>query len=400
MFPECFLQVTNEEPTGFKSNLLRVHGAYSDAFFEASASPGPLRRIVFGLCFFHASVVARKKFGPQGWSHHYAFSPADLQMAVSAAVAALEHQHTAKVAWAELSFMVGEVVYGGHVTDNLDRQVVNAYLATFLRDELLDEMPLCVGFSTTPANGRTTMEAYRQHIHDALPPESPLLLAMPPSAETALLLDEADQLFAAVLLMQPLQIADSVARKLLPRGQQVKEAVSEMMDQFPERFDIGDLRTRVEDVTPYVTVVFQECGAMNALLATMHTSIDDLLKGLKGELMMSPAMDVMLDAIHVSKVPASWTAVAYPSNRPLALWFAGAYIHHEVTSSHHESTSSHHESTSHQHESVNKVPARWTAVAYPSNRPLTLWFAGMNTPHSTMNPPHHESISVRRKSTN
>ena len=34
--------------------------------------------ILFALCYFHACVAGRLRFGPQGWSLSYPFSPRDL----------------------------------------------------------------------------------------------------------------------------------------------------------------------------------------------------------------------------------------------------------------------------------------------------------------------------------
>lgn len=36
------------------------------------------KSILFALCYFHACVAGRLRFGPQGWSHSYPFSPGDL----------------------------------------------------------------------------------------------------------------------------------------------------------------------------------------------------------------------------------------------------------------------------------------------------------------------------------
>lgn len=36
------------------------------------------KSILFSLCYFHASVAGRLRFGPQGWSRSYPFSLGDL----------------------------------------------------------------------------------------------------------------------------------------------------------------------------------------------------------------------------------------------------------------------------------------------------------------------------------
>lgn len=36
------------------------------------------KSILFALCYFHACVAGRLRFGPQGWSRSYPFNPGDL----------------------------------------------------------------------------------------------------------------------------------------------------------------------------------------------------------------------------------------------------------------------------------------------------------------------------------
>lgn len=71
-FPVSVLQnsvkVTNEPPKGLKANTRRAFAEITPSFFEDHELGMDWRRMIFGICFFHAVIQERKKFGPLGWN--------------------------------------------------------------------------------------------------------------------------------------------------------------------------------------------------------------------------------------------------------------------------------------------------------------------------------------------
>ena len=58
----------------------------------------------------------------------------------------------------------------------------------------------------------------------------------------------------------------------------------------------------------------------NRLLAVLKQSLNDLLKALKGLVVLSQQLEEMANSIFNNQVPSMWAGKAYPSLKPLAAW--------------------------------------------------------------------------------
>lgn len=83
-FPVSILQngikLTTEPPRGIKANMIRSFNFLDNNFLDRNVNlREPMHKLTIGLCFFHAIVQERRKFGPLGWNKKYEFNDSDLE---------------------------------------------------------------------------------------------------------------------------------------------------------------------------------------------------------------------------------------------------------------------------------------------------------------------------------
>lgn len=105
------------------------------------------KSILFSLVYFHAVVIERRKFGPQGWNRSYPYNTGDLTISVYVLYNYLEAN--SKVPWTDLRYLFGEIMYGGHITDDWDRRLCRTYLEEFMMPEQVSMCYVCDHCSTS-----------------------------------------------------------------------------------------------------------------------------------------------------------------------------------------------------------------------------------------------------------
>jgi len=74
-FPVTVLQnsikLTNEPPKGIKNNLLRSYNSFDNKYLSLCNKVSIFKKLLWGLWFFNAIILERRKYGPLGWNIPY-----------------------------------------------------------------------------------------------------------------------------------------------------------------------------------------------------------------------------------------------------------------------------------------------------------------------------------------
>jgi dynein heavy chain len=109
------IKITNEPPRGLRANLARTFMDVNDEEYEGCSKPCEFKKLLFGLAFFNALVLERRKFGAVGWNIPYEWMSSDLKVGMMQVKMCVEDFST--VPWETLNVMVAEIIYGGRITD-------------------------------------------------------------------------------------------------------------------------------------------------------------------------------------------------------------------------------------------------------------------------------------------
>ncbi|XP_054015460.1 dynein axonemal heavy chain 3-like [Hylaeus anthracinus] len=325
-FPISILQngvkMTNEPPKGLKNNLLRsyLNDPISDTTFYNSCSKiFAWRSLLFSLCFFHAVIQERRNFGPLGWNIPYEFNESDLRISILQLQLFLNEYE--EVPFDALLYLTGECNYGGRVTDDKDRRLLNSLLQQFYNPEVITNPEYCFSPSCTyrmppSTNHQGCLEYIRSLPMDQLPE----VYGLHENADITKDNQESMQLLEGALVTQTHIIGVGVEKDI---DAVVFNLCDDISSKMRPAFNVLEVSKKypVLYMNSMNTVLRQELIRFNELIKVIKDTLANVQKAIKGLVLMSPELEEVFLSMSIGKVPEAWHKKSYPSLKPL-----GSYV--------------------------------------------------------------------------
>ncbi|KAH3738284.1 hypothetical protein DPMN_044916, partial [Dreissena polymorpha] len=321
-FPVFILQngskMTVEPPRGLKANLLKSYSNFNDDFFNTTGEKvHEFKHLLLSLAFFHGVAIERRKFGALGFNIPYEFTDGDFRICVSQLKMFLTEYDT--IPFKVLVYTAGHINYGGRVTDDWDRRCMMGVLEDFYtNDSLLEEHKYSPSGIYRQIPTSMDHNGYVQYVRSLPINDTPEIFGLHDNANITFAQNEAFMQLEALVKLQP-KTATGGGKS---REEIMEETAKRILSQVPKPIDIEMVMKKypVMYEQSMNTVLSQEVIRYNRLLQVVHRSLNDILKALKGLVVMSQELENMSLSLFNNMVPDMWAKKAYPSLKPLASW--------------------------------------------------------------------------------
>ena len=330
------LKVVTEPPDGIKQNMKSTLSKLDQSIFDECPHPkfGPL---LYSLTFLHAVVQERRKYGKIGWNVNYDFNESDFIISrklMSLYLRKAWENGEDDIPWGSLKYLIGDAMYGGRVSDEMDRRILVTYLNEYFGDFMFSDTLKFYfnrdGFDLPLPKFKTKgIEELHMSV-DSIPINTgPAVFGLHHNAEIGYLMERSKILCST---MVSLQSRTAEVEGAASKEQLLISLTNEIMGKIPiteselKSFDPDIVRHSFSEknsnmkTTPCQVVLLQEIDRWNDLCKRMYETLKSLMDALKGDIGMTDRLDEIASALYDGYLPLDWSKLAPITEKKLGSW--------------------------------------------------------------------------------
>lgn len=340
LFPIGISQISHrvviEEPNSLRVNMQRNLDNLSEAVLDDCLHPrfGP---ILFSLTFVHSLMQERQKYGKLGWNVPYNFTQSDFTMShllLSTHLSKLSCNED--VSWDILKYLIGNIIYGGRLSDREDERILQTYFDEYFGDFLFVH-PGRKSFCLIPQDETYCLpDSFdnglvdcTRHIKTYPLSTKPAVLGLNPNAKMKYFKEKIQETWSKSVLMTRTSSAVYNVNSQSQKSDQVLSIAIQILGMIAEgeknvkMFELSEsslVFQNREDSQQVDNILCRELKSWNQLCTEMFDSLNALVRALKGETGMSEELDELTDCFYEGNVPPSWTKLSAQTSKNLNSW--------------------------------------------------------------------------------
>ena len=225
--------------------------------------------------------------------------------------------------------MICQIQYGGKITDNLDRELFDAYGEFFLKESLSTANPEYKIVEVSAEAGRPKIsyklpvgmehQVYVDQINEYPGVDNPEIFRLHPNADITCRLKETREMIDTVMETRPKEgggeggesredKVKNMAKTFLPKitfNYPDKKVIKYVKDLLGPKGYPRNEKGRGDKV-PLNIFLMQELQRMQTIIGIVKKTFSDIIAAIKGQIIMTPIIVDAIDSLYDMRIPEIW----------------------------------------------------------------------------------------------